>query len=188
VLEAVVVSWEKHPGDWVDAEDPICVVSADGLRAVVGSSASGYLVRLLTGVGARIAPGASLAEIATVDPAGDPGDATGPAVGPPRPALPNPEPVAKAPQPPIVLEPDPVPISSFHSPAVRRLADELGIDLGQVRGTGAGGRVRKEDVLAYVGPPPSMPGVPSTAVDRGDIRPTGRMKSLQSPDRGVEFG
>src|SRR3954451_15491139 len=65
VLEAIVVGWEKHPGEWVDRDEPICIVSADGLRAAVASSASGYLVRLLAGVGVRIGPGTSLAEIAT---------------------------------------------------------------------------------------------------------------------------
>src|SRR5438874_6783496 len=70
VLEAIVVGWEKHPGEWVEKDEPICIVSADGLRAAVASSASGYLVRLLAGVGARIGAGTSLAEIATVDSSG----------------------------------------------------------------------------------------------------------------------
>ena len=32
LLEAVVVAWEKHPGDWIDRDEPICIVSADGTR------------------------------------------------------------------------------------------------------------------------------------------------------------
>ena len=64
LLEAVVVAWEKHPGDWIDRDETICIVSADGLRAGVASWASGYMVRPLASVGARIGPGTSLAEIA----------------------------------------------------------------------------------------------------------------------------
>src|SRR5436305_6744714 len=143
VLEAIVVAWEKHPGDWVEHDEPICIVSADGLRAAVASSASGYLVRLLAGVGARIGPGTSLAEIAAVEPeSGGKGapearveaeDDTVPA--------PDPEPESAAegtesepeestaladlfspfgdraaPKPPALAPP---PISSLHSPHVR---------------------------------------------------------------------
>jgi pyruvate/2-oxoglutarate dehydrogenase complex dihydrolipoamide acyltransferase (E2) component len=63
VLEASIVAWERRPGERVEQDEPICVVGANGMRAVVASSESGTLVRLLAGVGTRVEPGASLAEI-----------------------------------------------------------------------------------------------------------------------------
>ena len=174
VLEAIVVGWEKHPGEWVEKDEPICIVSADGLHAAVASSASGYLVRLLAGVGVRIGPGTSLAEIATEDLRAESAERT---AEPEVAEEPEPE-VAEEPEPEVgpepepvdeplaalkemfspfgdrrssrLSEPEPVKMSSFHSPAVKRLADQHGIDLALVTGTGAGGRVRKEDVLAHV--------------------------------------
>ena len=159
VLEAIVVCWEKHPGEWVGQDEPICIVSADGVRAAVASSASGYLVRLLAGVGARIAAGTSLAEIAAVDPQATV-EATEseaqPIELPPEPVV-EPEEIAEL---DAVFAPlgerggaslsEPVEMSTFHSPAVKRLADEHGIDLSLITGTGLGGRVRKEDVLAHL--------------------------------------
>jgi pyruvate/2-oxoglutarate dehydrogenase complex dihydrolipoamide acyltransferase (E2) component len=145
VVEAIIAGWEKHPGEWIEQDEPICIVSADGLRAAVASSASGYLVRLLVGVGARVNAGTSLAEIAVPD------------------AEPEQVEVDFPPEPEYrgdLVEPPPEPVrepgrrrfemASFHSPAVRRLAAERGVDLSLVRGTGIGGRVRKEDVLAFL--------------------------------------
>ncbi|HMC07065.1 MAG TPA: biotin/lipoyl-containing protein [Solirubrobacterales bacterium] len=66
-IEATIAAWEKHPGEWVEQDEPICIVSGHGLRAAVASSASGHLVRLMVEVGARITAGTSLAEIAVSD-------------------------------------------------------------------------------------------------------------------------
>jgi pyruvate/2-oxoglutarate dehydrogenase complex dihydrolipoamide acyltransferase (E2) component len=150
LLEAIVVGWEKHPGDWVDQEETICIVSADGLRAAVASSASGYMVRLLAGVGARIGPGTSLAEI----------------------AIPLPEDGDRPPEPNPSRDADPVERSSFHSPAVRSLAAEHGIDLTLLAGSGAGGRIRKEDVLAYLAQRGAVRAVRSTADEGRGARTT----------------
>jgi pyruvate dehydrogenase E2 component (dihydrolipoamide acetyltransferase) len=154
-------------------------------------------VRLLAGVGVRIGPGTSLAEIATqdvqeevVERTAEPEVADEPEPGPEPADEPEPEP-ADQPEPEVadepelevadepladsepladfegmfsplgdrrraqLSEPEPVEMSTFHSPAVRRLADQHGVDLALVAGTGAGGRVRKEDVLAHVEALPS---------------------------------
>ena len=39
VLEAIVVAWEKHPGEWVERDEPLCIVSTDGLREMTVASA-----------------------------------------------------------------------------------------------------------------------------------------------------
>jgi pyruvate dehydrogenase E2 component (dihydrolipoamide acetyltransferase) len=202
VLEAIVVCWEKHPGEWVEQDEPICIVSADGVRAAIASSASGYLVRLLAGVGARIVAGTSLAEIAAVDPQAT----VGPTEPEPEPvellpepeaeaveALPEPEPEPE-PEPVVepeeiaerdaafaplgarrgasLAEPEPFEMSAFHSPAVKRLVDEHGIDLSLVAGTGLGGRVRKEDVLAHLEALASAVAEEAAAEDTPRIRAT----------------
>ena len=166
VLEAVVVAWERHLGDWVEQDEPICIVDAHDLRAAVASSASGRLVRLLAGVGTRLEPGASLAEIEmdlkvtqpTVEedpePEADPEPEPEPDPEPELEPEPEPEPdfnplahPVTAPRP----EPEPVDMARFHSPAVKRLAARHQLDLTAMTGTGIGGRIRQEDVLAYLG-------------------------------------
>jgi pyruvate/2-oxoglutarate dehydrogenase complex dihydrolipoamide acyltransferase (E2) component len=185
LLEAIVVGWEKHPGEWVDTDETICIVSADGLRAGVASSASGYLVRLLAGVGARIGPGTSLAEIA-IPLAGAEGGPPEPVEdtdgGPTEPKGAQEEPSQATPtetfSPLDAQEPAPAPsaepmeMSSFHSPAVKRLAEEHGIDLALVSGTAAGGRISREDVLAHLEQVGEVRGGRSIAEDAPGARTT----------------
>ena len=156
-LEAVIVAWQGFPGDRVEPDQPICVVETHGMRAAVASSASGRIVRLLAGVGTRVEPGASLAEIELEATVPSPPDSE------PEP-IPEPEPMPiQEPEPepafdPLGADPEPaaaaseqVDLASFHSPAVQRLAAEHGVDLSAVEGAGRGGRIRKEDVLTHLG-------------------------------------
>jgi 2-oxoisovalerate dehydrogenase E2 component (dihydrolipoyl transacylase) len=124
--EATVVSWCVTVGDEVGEGDPICVVSVGGHHAEVLSASAGRVAALLAGLDARVPAGGSLAELAALAPV-------------------RREPEWPAPDPEVAVD-----IGSFHSPAVRRLAMEHGIDLGVVEGTGRGGRIRMEDVLARV--------------------------------------
>jgi pyruvate/2-oxoglutarate dehydrogenase complex dihydrolipoamide acyltransferase (E2) component len=121
--EARIVAWGVSAGDEVEEGDPICVVSVDGHHAEVLSASSGRVAKLMVGVDARVQAGATLAEL--------------------EPLVAEPEAAVVAP----ADEPEPVDMDSFHSPAVRRLAAAHGIDLGEIVGTGAHGRIRKEDVL-----------------------------------------
>ncbi|HYY74337.1 MAG TPA: E3 binding domain-containing protein [Solirubrobacterales bacterium] len=121
-LEVVVVGWQKRPGDPVERDETICIVSAAGTRAAIASPASGRLVRLLTGVGARVGAGAALAEVEVEGVAWE--EAKG--------------------------EEGPMDLSTFHSPAVKRLAAEHELDLADIPGSGLGGRIRRDDVLAYL--------------------------------------
>jgi pyruvate/2-oxoglutarate dehydrogenase complex dihydrolipoamide acyltransferase (E2) component len=121
-LEAIVAGWQKCPGDWVERDETICIVSAGGTRAGVASPASGLLVRLLSGIGTRLGTGAPLAEVE----------------------------VHAAEWEEAESESRSKDFSTFHSPAVRRLAAENGLDPADIPGRGLGGRVRLEDVLAYL--------------------------------------
>jgi len=136
VAEGTIVEWRKRPGDWVEADEPVCDVTTDKVDVEIPSPASGRLDRILVEPGRTVAVGTLLAEI---NAEARPGEA--------HPDEHN----GKAPSP---TEPetaaDPGDRSGFYSPVVRRIADKHGIDLAEVSGTGIGGRVRKKDVLAYI--------------------------------------
>jgi 2-oxoglutarate dehydrogenase dihydrolipoamide succinyltransferase (E2 component) len=151
VAEGTIVEWRKRPGDWVEADEPICDVTTDKVDVEIPSPATGRLERILVEPGATVSVGTPLAEI---DAGAKPGEAhrdehdrqendrelqpEGPVGGPTA---------APARPPSADGEAD---RSRFYSPVVRRIADKHGIDLSQVSGTGIGGRVRKKDLVAYI--------------------------------------
>jgi pyruvate/2-oxoglutarate dehydrogenase complex dihydrolipoamide acyltransferase (E2) component len=136
VVEGTVVDWKKQPGDWVEADEIIASIATDKIDTDVESPASGRVRDILVEVGETVPVGAVLATIATDAKPGEPhvsenGDVPA--------AAPEPAPTtAEAPRP------------RRYSPVVMRIAQEHGIDLDTVEGTGRGGRVRKQDVLALV--------------------------------------
>jgi pyruvate dehydrogenase E2 component (dihydrolipoamide acetyltransferase) len=147
-----LVAWLVEPGQRVELDEPICLVSWSGTTAEVGSPATGVLRMLSVGPGVTVPTGTSLALIDTRLVR--------------RVQEPQPEPVPE--REPEPAEPDPVPeqllrdapvrrpqetdLASFQSPAVRRLAGELGIDPDQIQGTGLNGRVTLRDVRAHARP------------------------------------
>jgi 2-oxoglutarate dehydrogenase dihydrolipoamide succinyltransferase (E2 component) len=144
VAEGTIVEWRKRPGDWVEADEPVCDVTTDKVDVEIPSPANGRLQRILVEPGATVPVGTPLAEI---DAEAKPGEAH------PEEHLQG----ARSPAPHVAPAPTPgdagngeTDRSGFYSPVVRRMADKHRIDLSQVRGTGIGGRVRKKDVLAYI--------------------------------------
>jgi 2-oxoglutarate dehydrogenase dihydrolipoamide succinyltransferase (E2 component) len=143
VAEGTIVEWRKRPGDWVEADEPVCDVTTDKVDVEIPAPASGRLERILVEQGATVAVGTPLAEI---DAGARPGVAhpdehngrRATARGEASPATERPTADGEADR------------SGFYSPVVRRIAAKHGVDLALVRGTGIGGRVRKKDVLAYV--------------------------------------
>jgi 2-oxoglutarate dehydrogenase E2 component (dihydrolipoamide succinyltransferase) len=127
VAEGTVVSWAKQPGDWVTRDEPMLEVSTDKIDVEVEAPASGRLAEILVAVGTTVDVGTVLARIETD---ARPGEAH----------------VSETPGP--APAPDGAP--RRYSPVVQRIAAEHGVDLAQVEGTGRGGRVRKQDVLAHV--------------------------------------
>jgi 2-oxoglutarate dehydrogenase complex dihydrolipoamide succinyltransferase (E2) component len=137
VAEGTILEWRKRPGDWVEADEPVCDVTTDKIDVEIPSPATGRLERILVEPGETVAVGTPLAEI---DPAAKPGEA--------HPAEHNGAPAADHAEAPAEdVEAD---RSGFHSPVVKRIADKHGVDLSRVSGSGIGGRVRKKDVLAYI--------------------------------------
>ncbi len=138
VAEGTIVEWRKRPGDWIEADEPICDVTTDKVDVEIPSPGSGRLERIMVEPGTTVPVGTPLAEI---NPGARPGEAhpderngTEARSGAAAPAPTNGERDR----------------SHFHSPVVQRIADKHGVDLDQVTGTGIGGRVRKKDVLAHM--------------------------------------
>jgi 2-oxoglutarate dehydrogenase complex dihydrolipoamide succinyltransferase (E2) component len=150
VAEGTIVKWHKHPGDWVEADETVCEISTDKIDTELPSPASGRLVRILAEENATVAVGSVLAEI---DPGAQPGHAHVAEANGSQSAVGSRQSAGGGRQ---SAESD---RSHVISPVVRRVAEEHGIDLSRVKGTGVGGRIRKKDVLAFVeqGPPVDRP-------------------------------
>jgi pyruvate/2-oxoglutarate dehydrogenase complex dihydrolipoamide acyltransferase (E2) component len=123
VAEGTIVAWRKRPGDWVDADEPVCDVSTDKVDVEIPAPTAGRLARIVAEPGETVEVGALLAEL---DVGARPGEA-------------HPEESNDSPD-----------RSNVYSPIVRRMAAEHDVDLEQIEGHGLGGRVRKADLLAFL--------------------------------------
>jgi 2-oxoglutarate dehydrogenase E2 component (dihydrolipoamide succinyltransferase) len=201
IVEGTLTKWLKKPGERVERDEPLFEISTDKVDTEIPSPAAGTLTEVLVEEGktvgintvvARIdnGAGASAAKPAAAAPAPTAPEAPAPApvaAAPPAPSLPV-KAVAPEPPPPPVEEAPAEPAGPL-SPLVRKMARENNIDLGKVRGTGAGGRISKQDLEAYLAPsaapapapvvapvqsPPSAPAVPYQA-------PAGQAKTRIEP-------
>jgi 2-oxoglutarate dehydrogenase complex dihydrolipoamide succinyltransferase (E2) component len=137
VSEGTILEWRKQPGDRIEADETLADVTTDKVDVEIPSPASGRLERILVEAGDTVAVGTPLAAI---DAGARPGEAH-------REEDAAEEDTSSPGAPPAEEEPD---RSRFYSPVVRRMADEHGIHLADVTGTGIGGRVRKRDLLAAI--------------------------------------
>ena len=159
VTEGTVTRWLKKVGDAVAADEALLEVSTDKVDTEIPSPVSGTVLSIDVPVDSTVAVGARLASIGvsgTTAPAAKPTPVAPVATPAPTP-IPTPAPVAPAVIPAPVIAPAPVaaaPISSsraddaYVTPIVRKLAAEAGVNLATIKGTGVGGRIRKEDILA----------------------------------------
>jgi 2-oxoglutarate dehydrogenase dihydrolipoamide succinyltransferase (E2 component) len=150
VAEGTIADWVKRPGDWVEADETVCMVTTDKVDVEIPAPASGRLARVLVEVNETVPVGTAIAEI---DAAAKPGHPHPEEEAAGHPAEAEAEPTgAQATAEPGEGDgaPEAEDRAGFYSPVVRRIADKHGIDLSQVKGTGIGGRVRKKDVLAFI--------------------------------------
>ena len=161
IVEGTLTKWLKKPGDRVERDEPLFEISTDKVDTEIPAPSAGVLGEQLVEEGKTVAIGTVVGRI---NESGGDGAAAAPAPAasapkaeePPKPAAaPAPPAAAKAPEAPAPA-PEPQPVSEAAPPAgplsplVRRMAREYNIDLGQVKGTGAGGRITKQDVEAYM--------------------------------------
>ncbi len=166
IFEGTITKWLKKPGDKVERDEPLFEISTDKVDAEIPSPSAGVLkeikvnegqtvpIQTVVGVidGAGAAPAAAPAALPKAEapkaaaPAAAKAQAAPPVAPPPAgPARPAVAPVAAAPQ---AAAPSKERIHS--SPLVRRMAKEHGIDLSTLAGTGAGGRISKQDIEAAI--------------------------------------
>ncbi len=139
IVEATVAKWLKHEGDLVAAGEAVAELETDKVNLEVASDHAGVLAAILRGEGETVAIGDVLATV---------GAATGVVVS----SAPAPAPVA-APAPTPTPSAPPAPVAA--TPVAQRVAAEHALDLRGVAGSGADGRVTKEDVLKAVAPEPA---------------------------------
>jgi len=167
IVEGTLTRWRKKPGEKVERDEPLFEISTDKVDTEIPSPAAGTLVEVLVKEGstvsintvvARIGEGgaaaaAPVAAAAAAPPAppAPPAPVAPAPVAPPAPApapaaAPAPAPPPAAAAPAIEVEP----VNGPLSPLVRKMAREYNIDLAQVPGTGAGGRITKQDIEGYI--------------------------------------
>ncbi|WP_312809937.1 2-oxoglutarate dehydrogenase, E2 component, dihydrolipoamide succinyltransferase [Corynebacterium variabile] len=164
VTEGTVTNWLKKVGDTVDVDEPLLEVSTDKVDTEVPSPVAGTLVEILAdeddtvdvgAVIARIGDGSAAAAPAEkkAEPKPEPEEETKQepkAEEKPAPKA-EPEPKKEAPKAEAKAEPKSEPAAGnlpYVTPLVRKLAEKHGVDLSTVTGSGVGGRIRKQDVLA----------------------------------------
>jgi pyruvate dehydrogenase E2 component (dihydrolipoamide acetyltransferase) len=165
VTEGTVTRWLKEVGDSVAEDEPLLEVSTDKVDTEIPSPAAGTLLEIIAQEDDVIEVGGRLAVVGSAD--------SKPTVAPSAPepeAAPEPEPEPEPePAPAAKAKPEPKeepkaapkeepkpPAGSasdqestpYVTPLVRKLAAENNVDLGAIKGTGVGGRIRKQDVLA----------------------------------------
>jgi 2-oxoisovalerate dehydrogenase E2 component (dihydrolipoyl transacylase) len=167
VTEGTVDRWLKQEGDMVRRDEPIVEVVTDKVNAEIPSPFEGRLVRIQVGPGQTVPIGAALAEL----------EVEGAASAEAPPAAPAGD-VDQQDKEQAAPPAAPPPEVSRVSPGMRKLLEDNGLELSQIQGTGPDGRVRREDVLAYLAehrdaapaPSPAAPGpTPAGAAPaRGD--------------------
>ena len=164
VTEGTVTRWLKAVGDEVALDEPLVEVSTDKVDTEIPSPVAGTLLEITVGEDQTIEVGAQLGIIgdagAAPATAPEPHAPAAPAAAAPRPAAPAAPaapavpaaaaaPKPAAPKPAAEAMPSTaVPEGVYVTPVIRKLAADSGVDLASVKGTGVGGRIRREDVVA----------------------------------------
>jgi 2-oxoglutarate dehydrogenase E2 component (dihydrolipoamide succinyltransferase) len=154
VSEGTVTRWLKNVGDSVAVDEALLEVSTDKVDTEIPSPVAGTLLAIDVAVDTTVPVGARLGLIGS--------SGAAPVAATPAPAPVTSAPVTPTPPPapvattPAVSTPTPAPVApaapvsqpqdAYVTPIVRKLANDLGVNLASVRGTGIGGRIRKEDV------------------------------------------
>jgi pyruvate dehydrogenase E2 component (dihydrolipoyllysine-residue acetyltransferase) len=171
IVEGTITKWLKKPGDKIQRDEPLFEISTDKVDAEIPAPASGVLQEIKVTEGTTVQVNTIVGTIA--------GDGEAPA---PKAAAPAPE--KKAALQPAAPEPRaeaaPAPAAAAHeedeharsSPLVRKLAREHNVDLSKLHGTGLGGRITKQDILAFIEGQPSAPAAAPAAAFSPDRPPS----------------
>jgi 2-oxoglutarate dehydrogenase E2 component (dihydrolipoamide succinyltransferase) len=181
IFEGTITKWLKKPGDKVERDEPLFEISTDKVDAEIPSPSAGVLKEIKVNEGQTVPIQTVVAVIdgagsAAAAPASTPAPAPAKAPAPPAARAAAPATVAAAPTQaaPAAAPPRSGGERIHSSPLVRRMAAEHGIDLATIPGTGAGGRISKQDIEAViaaggtpaVAPPSSPAAAPTVALAR----------------------
>jgi len=209
IFEGTITKWLKKPGDKVERDEPLFEISTDKVDAEIPSPSAGVLKEIKVGEGKTV-PIQTV--VGVIDAAGD-GAAAAKAAAPaaaPAPKAAQPAPAAKAAPPPAQAVRPAVPVSAatasgpgaapsrpageriHSSPLVRRMAKEHNIDLASISGTGAGGRISKQDVEAYLaggaGPSAGAEAAGPTAAEFAPLAPAQQRAAAAPPPPATSGG
>src|SRR5215470_4032304 len=155
IVEGTLTKWLKQPGERVERDEPLFEISTDKVDTEIPSPSAGTLAEVVVQEGqtvainsvvGRIQDGAGAAAAAAPTPERPAAERPTAAPAPSPAPAPAEAPQAEAPPPPTAAEEMAGPLS----PLVRKMAREHNIDLSKIRGTGAGGRITKHDLEAYL--------------------------------------
>ena len=166
VTEGTVTRWLKNVGDSVAVDEALLEVSTDKVDTEIPSPAAGTILAIDVQVDSTVAVGARLALIGvqSAAPVQAQEKINVAAVPAPAATIVQTLPVTPAPVTPAPVTPAPVAnTDAYVTPIVRKLAAENGVDLSRVQGTGVGGRIRKEDILAAKPAPVAAYAAPASA-------------------------
>ncbi len=170
IAEGTIVRWNKRVGDRVDRDEPLFEVSTDKVDAEVPSPAGGVLAEVRAEAGETVPVDSIVAVI------GAPGETVVESGGARAPESSAAAPEADGPAP-AAAPPSAGRRSAHVSPVVRRLAREHGVDPAEVAGTGADGRVTKDDILKHVAAAsPASAQAPAAPRDDRRIEPLSVMR------------
>jgi len=178
IVEGTITKWLKKPGDKVQRDEPLFEISTDKVDAEIPAPASGILREIKVAEGTTVGVNTVVGTIA----------ADGEAAAPPAkatPAAPEKKPEERkeekktTPVPPPSAAPT---ATSSHkeeedearsSPLVRKIAREHGVSLSQISGSGLGGRITKQDIMAFIEHQGSQPASAGTGREGMDafVRP-----------------
>jgi 2-oxoglutarate dehydrogenase E2 component (dihydrolipoamide succinyltransferase) len=143
VVEATVGAWLKAEGEPVDAGEALVQLETEKVNVDVAADQAGVLGHISHREGETVHPGDVLAVLDEARPA---------APAPAAPPAPGSAPAAEPASIPAAAATSAEAERPHASPVARRMAEEHGLDLGKVEGTGTGGRVTREDVERHIGP------------------------------------
>ncbi|GAB2680799.1 hypothetical protein GCM10027271_47370 [Saccharopolyspora gloriosae] len=199
VSEGTITRWLKQVGDTVEVDEPLLEVSTDKVDTEIPSPVAGTLLEIAANeddtveVGGKLAvvgeqgaapaaPAQPAPEPAPAAPAPEPTPEPAAAAQPAAPAAPAAPAPAKPAEPAQPASSAPSGSTPYVTPLVRKLANQHGIDLSQVQGSGVGGRIRKQDVQAAVDAAKSRPAAPAAPAAAKSSAPARQVEQSDEAD------